>query len=265
MDTTIEYLKSLDVLSWQIVTILLIAGFLVGFINTMAGSGTIITFSVFSFLGLPVNIANGTIRLGVIMQTLAASLTFKHNNVLDLKKGLKLGIPVIIGSITGAQIAVSIDKNIFEIIIGFVMIVMLAFIIIKPERWILGKAGLIKDKPTIFQVFIFFLIGIYGGFIHIGVGIFLLAGLVLSAGYDLVRANALKVFIVLLYSPFALAVFMINSQIDYKIGLIAAIGNVFGGILGSRWALSWGPKVVRWFLIVVILLFTAKLFGLFNF
>jgi uncharacterized protein len=259
-----DLISSVDIYSWQIILLLIVSGFLVGIINTLAGSGTIITYYIFMLLGLPASIANGSIRLGVIMQTLAASINFRKQKVLDLKKGLILGIPTTIGSILGAQIAVSINKNIFEIIVGFVMLIMLFFIFNNPDRWIKGKIEKVKQKPTYIQLLVFFLIGIYGGFIHIGVGIFLLAGLVLNAGYDLVKANALKVFIVLLYSPFALAVFMYNGQIHYAMGLIASIGNVFGGYIASQYAVSWGANIIRWILVVIIIIFTAKLFGLFN-
>jgi uncharacterized membrane protein YfcA len=264
MTDIIHYFQSLDIFSWQIISLLIIAGFLVGFINTMAGSGTVISYSIFMMLGLPANIANGTIRLGVIMQTLAASLTFRKQHVLDIKKGLWLSISVVTGTIVGAQIAVSINEDVFEIVVGIVMIMMLFFIFIKPERWVKGKAGLIKEKPTIVQFLIFFLIGIYGGFIHIGIGIFLLGSLVLSAGYDLVKANALKVFIVLLSTPFALIIFMYNNQVDYAMGLIAAIGNVFGGIVASHYAVSWGAGIVRYILIAVIVLYSLKLFGFYE-
>ncbi len=260
----IEFFQNIEVYSPIGITILIVAGFLVGIINTFAGSGSAITYSLFMLLGLPSGAANGTLRLGVIMQTLAASFTFKKNNVLDIRKGLILGIPTTLGSIAGAQIAISIDKSIFETLVGFAVIIMLVLIFLKPESWIKGQAGKIKSKPTYVQILIFFLIGIYGGFVHIGVGIFLLAGLVLNVGYDLVRANALKVFIVLLYSPFALAIYMYNDQVAYLMGGIAAIGNLFGGIVASKLAIKRGAKVIRYILIVVLLLFAARMFGVFG-
>jgi uncharacterized membrane protein YfcA len=109
------------------------------------------------------------------------------------------------------------------------------------------------------------LIGLYGGFIHVGVGYFILAGLVLGAGYDLVKANALKVFIVLLYAPFTLVVFMYNKQINYEYGLIHAIGNIIGAYIASKFAVNWGANFVRWFIIIIILITSTQLFGLFDF
>ncbi len=261
----IDFFQNLDILSPIGIAILLVAGFIVGIINTFAGSGSAITYSLFMLLGLPAGAANGTLRLGVVMQTLAASFNFFKGNILDLRKGLLLGIPTVIGSLTGAQIAVSINKDLFEIIVGVAVIVMLITVFLKPDKWIKGQADKVKPKPTYLQVFIFFLIGIYGGFIHIGVGIFLLAGLVLNAGYDLVKANALKVFIVLLYSPFALTIYIYNGQVAYLMGGIAAIGNLVGGIVASKFALKRGAGAIRLILIVVLSLFAAKLFGIFNF
>jgi len=256
------YLQHLDIFSWQIITLLIVSGFLVGVVNTLAGSGTIIGYSVFMFLGLPANYANGTVRLGVILQTLAAWITFKKQKALDLRKGMILSISCTIGSIAGALLAIKINKDVFEVIIGIVMVLMLVFIFIKPERWIKGKESLTRKKLTWKQHVLFFAIGFYGGFIHIGLGIFLLAALVMSTGYDLVKANALKIFIVFVYSPFALSIFILGGQISYTMGLISAIGNLLGGIAASYYAVRKGAEFVRWVLIIVIVLFTANLFGL---
>jgi len=81
-----SFLQGLDIYSWQVVTALIISGFLVGFINHSSRKRHIISFSLFMGLGLPANFANGTIRLGVVLQTLAATLYFKKNNFLALKK-----------------------------------------------------------------------------------------------------------------------------------------------------------------------------------
>jgi len=256
---SIGLLENADIYSPEIILLLITAGFFVGFINTIAGSGTVISYSLFMMLGLPANIANGTIRIGVVLQTLAATLNFKKHNKLDLKKGLKLALPVIAGSIAGAQIAVHINENIFEKILAFVLISMLFFIFYKPEHWVKDKLELIERKTTFLQVLIFFAIGLYGGFIHIGVGIFLLSAIVLNAGYDLVKANAIKVMIVFLYSPFALLVFILSDHVNFEMGLISAIGNIAGGLIGSKLAIKKGAGFIRWILVGIIVFFTIYL------
>jgi hypothetical protein len=235
---------------------------MVGFINTIAGSGTVITYSLFMFMGMPANIANGTIRLGVILQTLSSTLSFKKQGVLDWKKGLMISIPVAVGSILGAQIAAMLNVKVFEKALALIMFSMIFFLFRNPKRWAEGQKEKMESKITINQLLVFFGIGLYGGFTHIGVGIFLLAAIVMKAGFDLVKANAIKVLSVLVYSPFALMVFVLNNQVDYKIGLISSIGNIFGGYLASRLAVNWGAGFIRWFLVVIIILFNARVFGL---
>jgi uncharacterized membrane protein YfcA len=252
-------------MSWIEITALIVSGLLVGFINTLAGGGTIISISLFMFLGLPAGVANGTNRIAVILQTLTSTASFKKQKVLDTRKGLLLGIPTVIGSIIGAEIAVDINEHVFEKAIGIIMLVMMVFIIYKPQQWLKGQEQLLEKKTSVLQYFIFFLIGLYGGFIHVGVGYFILAGLVLGAGYDLVKANALKVFIVLLYAPFTLIVFIYNKQINYEYGLIHAIGNIIGAYIASKFAVSWGANFVRWVIVIIILISSAQLFGLFDF
>lgn len=259
-----EYLLSLDVYSWQIITLLILAGFMTGVVNTFAGSGTVISYSFFMFLGLPVSYANGTVRMGVILQTFAAAFTFHRKKALDIKKGFLLSIPIVTGSILGAQIAVSIDKDIFEKIVAYTLIFMLIFIFKKPEKWIVGKKDISEKNPKFWHYIVYFFIGIYGGFIHIGVGIFLLAALVLISGYELVKANALKIFTVFLYSPFVLLIFILNGHIDYAMGIFSSIGNLIGGIIASYFAVKQGAGFVRIFLIVVIILFASKLLGLYE-
>ena len=251
-----------NIYTWQVIAILILAGFLVGVINTIAGSGTVITYSLFMAMGMPANISNGTIRVGVVLQTLAATLNFNKKGVLDLKKGVKIAIPIAIGSIAGAQIAASIDTKVFEKLLAVIMLSMIFILFSNPTRWTKGIKDKIEAKLTWKEMLIFLAIGLYGGFTHIGVGIFLLSALVLKAGYDLVRANAIKVLTVLIYSPFALLIFVLNNQVDYRIGLISAIGNIVGGIVGARLSVSWGANFTRWFLIIIILLFASKVFGL---
>ena len=126
------------------------------------------------------------------------------------------------------------------------MVAMLVVILIRPRRWLEGRPDL-ADKPFGWpQWLIFFAIGIYGGFIQAGVGIFLLAGLVLSAGYDLVRANAVKVLIVLVFTISALAVFVVNQQVVWTIGLIVAVGQMAGAWVAARMAVgrSWAAADV---------------------
>ena len=250
---------------WNEIMILIIAGLMVGFINTLAGGGSIISLSVLMVLGLPAPLANGTNRVAIAIQTFTATSSFKQQKVLPLRKSIYLSVPAVLGSLLGSWIAVDINEEIFEKAIGVIMLIMLIFILYKPQKYIYGRAE-IMEKPLNWKIYlIFFFIGIYGGFIHMGVGYFLLMGIVLGAGFDLVKANAIKVFIVMLYTPFTLAVFLWNGLIDWKYGLIMAIGSVAGALIASRLAVSKGVVFVKWVIVIIILITSGDMFGLYDF
>ncbi len=221
-------------MEWGEIIALIVAGLLVGFINTLAGGGSIVSLSLLMLLGLPAPVANGTNRIAIALQTLAGTASFKKQKVLPVKKALLLAIPTTFGSLIGAWIAVDINEEILEKAIGVIMLVMMVFILTNPQKLIYGRADIV-EKPLNWKIYIiFFFIGLYAGFIHMGVGYFFLAGIVLGAGFDLVKANAVKVFIILIYTPFTILVFLFNNQINWKYGLVLAIGSVAGALISSR-------------------------------
>ncbi len=250
---------------WQVYLIIVIVGCLQGIINTIAGAGTAVMYTTLSIFGMPVNMINGTVRLGILFQTGASSIKFYRNNKLSVRKGLILGIPMIVGSIVGAMMAVSINKDVFEIIVGVVLLLMLILIFYDPKKWIEGQSEKKQKKTGLWQILLFLAIGFYGGFIHIGIGIFLLSALVLNAGFDLVHANALKVFLVLMYAPVVLLIFFLNGQVDLWVALFATVGNTIGGLVGTNLAIKKGAKFIRIFLVVIILAFSLHLFGVWEY
>jgi uncharacterized membrane protein YfcA len=251
-------------LPWYLYLAVIAAGFAAGFINILAGSGSLITLPLLIFLGLPATVANGTNRVAILMQNVVGVSSFQRQGVLDVRAGLLLAAPAVVGSILGAQIAVNLNEEVMRTVIGALMVVMMVVILIRPNRWLEGRGEVENHRLTWSQALIFFAIGVYGGFIQAGVGIFLLAGLVLSVGYDLVRGNAVKVLIVLCLTAAALVVFVINGQVAWAIGLILGIGNMLGAWVAARLAVERGDAFVRWVLIAVVAVSGAKLLGVFD-
>jgi uncharacterized membrane protein YfcA len=165
----------------------------------------------------------------------------------------------MIGSLLGAQIAVNLDEELMRRVIGALMVVMLIIILVRPKRWLQGELDRMGERPSVWHLLLFFAIGIYGGFIQAGVGIFLLAGLVLGIGYNLVRANPVKNMIVLLFTAAALVVFVANDQVVWSIGLILSIGNSLGAWVAAKMAVEKGARFVRWVLIVVVAVSAVQL------
>ena len=167
------------------------------------------------FLGLPANVANGTNRVAILMQNIVAVNSFRRKKVFNYKTDYRLAIPTLFGSIVGALIAVEINEAFLEKVIGVVMVLMLLVVLFNPNAWVKEQAWRSKcQNHALWQYVLFFIIGIYGGFIHLGVGFMFIAALVLGCGYDLVKTNAIKLFIVLVYGVFTLAIFIFNQQVD---------------------------------------------------
>jgi len=241
------------------ISLLILTGVLCGFINTLAGSGSFISLPILMFMGLPAPVANGTNRIGILLQNVVSSQSFYKSKMLPVRFALKLAIPSILGAIVGAQIAVTIDQKTMEVSIGIIMLLMLFFILYKPSKWLKPHTEKSSAHIAPWHYLVFFVIGIYGGFIQAGVGIFLLSALVLASEMDLVRANAIKVFINLIFTPFALIVFILKNQVDYLAGFILAAGNMLGAFIAVKSAMKKGVPYIRWILIVVILASAVKL------
>ncbi len=240
-------------ISWEHVLLVFVVGIITGFINTLSGSGSLISLPVLMFIGLPPHVANGTNRIGILFQNLVGTANYYRQGVLDIGMGVRVAVPVILGAVSGAWIVTGISERAVEVSVAVVLLLMLFPLWFKPRQWLEGRdtSGDAHNKPL--RWIIFFLVGMYGGYIQAGVGIFLLAALVLNAGYDLVRANGIKVFINLIFTPFALAVFIWHGHVNWSVGLILAAGNGIGAWFASQWSVAWGPAFVRYLLFVVIL------------
>lgn len=215
------------------------------------------------FLGLPANVANATNRVAILLQNIVSTATFKQKKILDFKTDYKLLIPTTLGSILGAFTAVDIQEEILQKVIGGLLIVMFFMILFDPNTWVKANVDKAKAKNPFVRFLIFFAIGFYGGFIQIGVGFFMLAGLVLGCGFDLLKANALKVFLILFYTIIALVIFIWYDLIDWRTGLILSCGNMLGAWIGTRLSVKWGAKYIRYILLLALIVVALKLFGVF--
>ncbi|MDE2995680.1 MAG: sulfite exporter TauE/SafE family protein [Bacteroidota bacterium] len=214
----------------------LVAGVGTGIVNTLAGSGSLITLPIFVFIcGLPAPVANGTNRIGVLLQSGVGLATYRNRDALALTGSTPILISVIAGAIVGALIAVDLNEETMNLVLGGLMVFMLFVLILKPSRWIHDQPMNAARSRHPFSILAFFLIGVYGGFIQAGVGIFLLAGLVLISRFTLRSGNGIKLLVVFLYSIPSLAVFFWFDQVHIGYGLAMAVFQALGAWIGVRW------------------------------
>ncbi len=239
--------------SGPVIGVLIATGFVVGFINTLAGMATAITYALFMAMGMPINIANGTTRIGILAQFATSSAIFKREGYLDMKLSWKIAIPIAIGSFAGAELVAVLNTQIIEVTMGILLPIMAVFLLF------FNKAkNSIKHISTpdmnYWKFIIFILVGLYGGFTHSGVGILIIFGTMAFMGTDIMKANAAKQFAVLIYTPLALSVFMWHNQINWPVALVYAVGNVSGAIVASKVAIKWGVTFINWCVATAVVL-----------
>jgi len=249
------------------VGLILVTGVVAGFMNTLGGGGSLLTLPMLIFLGSPAAVANGTNRIALMVQNIVGVSNFRRKGFFYPKLGIILAIPAVFGSLLGARFAISVPEELFQKILAVIMIVVLILILTRPEKKFLKEieGENLSTARLVVSIFVFFGVGLYGGFINAGVGFVIIVALTLITGMSLVKINSLKLFIVLIYISSSLVVFIIHGKVDWILGLTLAIGNALGAYLGSNFAVSKGDKWIRVFIVIAILSMSAKLLGLFNF
>lgn len=247
------------------VALLIVAGFVSGIINTLAGGGSFLTLAALDFIGLPIGVANGSNRLGVLLGAIAGALGFRSKGASEIKTSLHFAIPALFGAIVGALIVVDLPEVVFERVLGVCMLLMLAILIVNPKKWLEGREVTMTPRRRAVSYLVFFLVGIYGGAIQAGVGFLLIASLVVTAGVDLVRANMHKVFVTAVYTVVAILIFALQGQVDWVYGMVLTIGYGLGSWISSRVSMDKGQDFVRLVLALSLVVLAAQYLGLFTF
>lgn len=247
-----------------IILLLVLSGIIVGVINTLAGGGAIISMTLFMALGLPISVANGTNRIAVVLQNFTSSLAFLRKRMLNVKSGIKLSIPAVIGNILGSFAATHISDTIFTICMTVVMSLVLIYMITDQSHKHVHIHGGRPLDVRWWHYLWFLLLGFYGGYIYIGLGYVVLAVAIWSMKLDIITANVVKCFIIFVATPFSLIIFMLNGQVDYIYGLWHGLGNIIGAWFASHFALALGAKFVRYFTLAILVVCFADIVGLIS-
>ena len=260
------FLSTTPFYDWRIILILISVGTFVGFINTIAGLATALSYGLFMLLGLPINVANGTTRVGILAQFITTSFIFKKEGYLDTGKGWRVGGLLAIGAGIGAMLAAILSTSVIEIVMALILPIMSIFLFIDKDkvrnffsRGEQSSEGGATDKFNWWKSLIFCGIGIYGGFTHSGVGLLIMFGSFFLLGMDMLRANGIKQIAVAIYTPVALSIFIIAGQVHWGIAAIYSIGHIIGGIIGSYASIKGGEKLIKVFVAGVIFIMSGVL------
>lgn len=232
---------------------LVLAGLIGGFINTLAGGGSMLTLPALMMLGMPADIANATNRVGVLLQSLTSAKGFKDEDRLDSSAIGPILVPTLIGALVGSLAASFLPVWLLKPTLLGSMILMALMMLVRPDT-ISPPEGTKPKKlnETPAAITALFMAGVYGGFVQAGVGFILIAALAGGLRYDLVRTNALKTVCTGVFSGVALVVFAVRGQVLWVPGLILAIGSVIGAMISVRFAIKVSQNTLKWLLLIMV-------------
>ncbi len=234
------------------------AGCVAGAVNVVAGGGSFLTLPLLIFLGLPPSVANGTNRLAILLQNVSAAWGFQRHGVLQVRGSLGFVGPCALGGILGTWAALVISEAAFQRILALLMVSVTLWALWIPSRQASGQSFEPGTRSRVMLGIAFFLTGIYGGFVQAGVGFLILAATT-SAGLDLVRGNALKVFTILVLTAVSLLLFAWQGKVQWGLGLTLAAGTMLGGLVGVRLTVLKGHAWVKGVVTVTVVLLAIKL------
>jgi uncharacterized membrane protein YfcA len=242
---------------WQIIVLALV-GIMAGWLNVMAGGGSLLTVPIMLFMGIPAPVANGTNRIAILAQNITAVSTFRNRGFSDFKLSMSLAAAAALGALGGASVGVRLDGVWFDRVLALVMVAVLILMASGQDR-IKPVGGDAQPKNLLLGHVLMVGAGFWGGFIQIGVGFILMPILHRVMGLDLVRVNMHKVFVVLVFTIVALAVFASQLELLWWTGAALAVGNSIGGWLGAHTTVRHGETLIRRVLYMALTVFIVKL------
>ncbi|MDI2126393.1 sulfite exporter TauE/SafE family protein [Yinghuangia seranimata] len=233
------------------------AGIAAGGINTIVGSGTLITFPVLLAIGYPPVTANVSNTIGLVPGSLSGAIGYRRELAGQRSRLIRLGIASVLGGITGAVLLLTLPAGAFKAIVPALIIVALVLVVVQPalsRRLQARRAGNGGGVPAHGGPVLFgavYATGIYGGYFGAAQGVILLALLGVFVAEDIQRLNGVKNVLAMLVNGVAAILFMIVADVSWAVVALIAVGSIIGGQLGAKIGRSLSPTVLRAVIVVV--------------
>lgn len=238
-----------------------LAGFAAGTINTVVGSGTLITFPVLLAFGYAPVTANVSNSVGLVPGSLSGAIGYRRKLAGQGARARRLGTVSVLGGVTGAALLLVLPASAFEAIVPAFIAIALALVILQPRL-----AAALESRSTgrsyeghALTLIALFATGVYGGYFGAAQGILLLAILGLALRQDLHRTNALKNVLAGLVNGVAGLFFVVAAHVEWSPAAILALGSIVGGQVGARYGQRLHPTALRGLIVTVGIVAIARL------
>ena len=240
----------------EIVAVFL-AGVAAGTINTVVGSGTLITFPTLLAIGIPPVTANVSNTLGLVPGSLSGAIGYRRELAGQRPRLLRLGAASVLGGVSGALLLLVLPAAAFKAIVPVLIAAGCLLVVLQPRisRRVAARAesrGLTRpEHGAVWVWMLVYLAGVYGGYFGAAQGVLLMAILGVGLTETMQRNNATKNVLALLVNLVAAIVFVFVAHIDYRVAAIIALGSVIGGQLGATVGRRLPSWALRSFIVLV--------------
>jgi uncharacterized protein len=238
--------------AWWEIVLIAVAGLWAGTINTVVGSGTLVTFPVLVALGFPPVTATTSNAIGLITGSITGAVGYRHELVGQRKRLIRYGIASFVGAIGGTALLLSLPADAFETIVPVLVAVSVVLVAVQPvlTRRLKKRDAASSGRPWLLYPLIF-LVGVYGGYFTAAQGIMLVGVMGLLLEDPLQRLNAFKNVLAAIVNVVAGAIYAVVAPVDWRVVGILAVTSTLGGLIGARVGRRLPPTVLRVVIVVI--------------
>lgn len=236
--------------------IILLAGMGAGTINAVVGSGSLITFPTLVALGYPPLLANVSNNIGLVPGSVSGVYGYRRELEGQGTRLRRLLPASIIGSLTGATLLLVLPSSVFDNVVVVLIAIALVLVVVQPtlSRRLAGRRAARPEghhDATVGVQVLVALAGVYGGYFGAAQGIILISILGIMIDDHLQRLNGCKNVLALAVNTMAAALFVVTTDVDWKIVAAIAIGSTIGGQIGAKYGRRLDPRALRALIVVV--------------
>lgn len=241
------------------------AGIWAGGINTIVGSGTLITFPVLLAFGIPPVTANVSNTIGLVPGSISGVHGYRRELAGQRRRLLRLGTASLLGGITGAVLLLELPAEAFKAIVPILIIVALALVVVQPRlaNWVKRRrendGAPVPEHGGPILVTAVYAAGVYGGYFGAAQGVLLIGLLGVFVHDDIQRLNGAKNVLALIVNAVSALIFIVVADVDWRAVVLIALGSIIGGQLGARLGRRMPPNLLRAVIVVVGLIAVIRL------
>ncbi|GAA4014893.1 sulfite exporter TauE/SafE family protein [Allokutzneria multivorans] len=238
---------------WWHAVVIFVAGVWAGTINTVVGSGTLVTFPVLVALGYPPVTATTSNAIGLAPGTISGAIGYREELRGQGPRLLRFSIASLLGAICGTVLLLSLPKDAFEAIVPVLVGMAVVLVIVQPRvaKWVASRKRTAATGGGALLLFLIFLIGIYGGYFTAAQGVMLVAVMGMLMTEPLQRLNGIKNVLSAVVNVVAGAIYAFVAPVSWPVVGLLAAGSVLGGVLGAKIGRKLSPTVLRGVIVVV--------------